>query len=129
METVRVARPYADTESFTLVNDSGDAVSILLIRYLPGRRMWPQWRENYARACLAPGAHTRLQEAVVRMRPGFSMVSAPHEMSDAAVIFRHRYMRNHPELDWTYDRTLDSDGSECTPHMERQEVDAMLASV
>jgi len=109
----------------------GRVLTTMRFRTLPGKRIWPQWRENHYHP-LSPsppkGVHAELQKRVLEMLPGWSMISSPLEMSPEAKAFRQRFLERNPDVTWELDKELEGDEGvpEATPRMGKAEATAQL---
>jgi len=112
--------------------DDGKSITTLSFRVLPGKIIWPQWRENLyieGRPPAPKGAHNELQDRVLKLLPGWKLASNPLELSSEGKAFRERYLASHPQVVWELDRNLESDDGtpEATPHITRKEFAAEVA--
>lgn len=114
------------------LTDEGRAVTTFLFRMLPGKRIWPQSRENLhdPRFPEPPkGVHGELQRRVLALLPGWKLVTNPYELSPEGKEFRTRFLERHPDTVWELDKSLESDDriNGAPPHMTREEAKAQLA--
>lgn len=128
---VKEVREDPDYREYTL-HHAGVVVARLCLRYLPGKRLWPTWRETVSSEDCDPpkGVQDRLQTLVLGRYPGWSLTSCPGEMSEFAQAFREGYLARHPSTVWTLDRDLEGDEgvSWATPRMTGAQVAQMLAA-
>jgi hypothetical protein len=127
-----VTQKAPDYFAFTLSAEDGRKLTTFTVRLLPGKRVWPQWRENHYGPANTPpprGVHGELQRRVSELLPEWELTSSPYELSPEGEAFRKKYMELNPTLAWTLDRKLDSDEGteEATPRMEAAAAEQAIA--
>ena len=127
---LKAKRERDDLFEVTLEED-GRVLSTLLFRVLPGKIIWPQWRENNSVPGLPhppKGVHDELQRRVLNLLPGWAMASNQHELSPEGKAFRESFMARNPEVKWALDPSLESDEGvrEATPPPSKKETREML---
>lgn len=133
LKKLKLVVKAAKSDFFSIeLEDDARSITTMSFRILPGKRIWPTWRENlYKPGFTAPpkGAHDELQRRLIELLPGWTMTSHPGELSPEGKIFRDSFLKRNPDFVWAEDRNLESDEGvdEATPHMDPVEAEKMMA--